>query len=170
MALLEILKYPDPVLKKTCEPVETIDGEILQLLQDMAETMYANSGIGLAAPQVGKSLRLIVVDVRNGDGENQLLRLINPRITARYQETRREEGCLSLPDLVVEVDRFEKVTLEALLPSGEPTTIEAEGLLAIALQHETDHLDGILLVDRLSALRRSLYGKKRRREESRAAE
>lgn len=166
MALLSIAKYPDPVLKKPCRPVETIDEEILQILQDMAETMYANSGVGLAAPQVGRSLRLIVVDVNRGEEESQLLRLINPRIIDKSEEIKSEEGCLSLPELIVEVDRFARVTLEALLPSGEPVTIEADGLLAVALQHETDHLDGVLLVDRLSSLRRSLYGRKMAREAS----
>ncbi len=166
MALLNIAKYPDPVLKKMCQPVETIDEEILQLLQDMAETMYANNGVGLAAPQVGRNLRLIVVDAKRGEEESRLLRLINPRITEKSGEIKSEEGCLSLPELIVEVDRFERVQLEALLPSGEPVIIEADGLLAIAFQHETDHLDGTLLVDRLSSLRRSLYGRKMAREES----
>jgi len=165
MALLPIRKYPDPCLKKASAPVETIDGEIHKLLENMAETMYANDGIGLAAPQVGINLRLIVLDVKQGDQEGQLLKLINPKITHKQEEIKWEEGCLSLPELIVEVDRFESVTVEALSPEGQPLSIEADGLLSICLQHEIDHLDGVLLVDRLSSLRRSWYYKKRIKEE-----
>jgi peptide deformylase len=134
----------------------------------MAEAMYASNGVGLAASQVGESLRLIVLDVNREENGSELLKLVNPTITERSGRIESEEGCLSLPDLVVEVDRDEKVVVEALLPDGTPTRIEAEGLLSIALQHEIDHLDGILLVDRLSSLRRNLYLKKRLKEESSA--
>jgi peptide deformylase len=166
MPSLTIRTYPDPVLKGECAPVETITDEVRRLLDDMAETMYLNNGIGLAAPQVGESVRLIVVDVQRGEEGDTLLKLVNPRIVEKQGETTSEEGCLSCPDLLIEVNRFETVTVEALSPDGKETTIEAEGLLAICLQHEIDHLDGVLLVDRLSSLRRTLYHKKRVKEDA----
>ena len=169
MALLRIRTYPDPVLKEPCQSVRKIDDKILRILQDMAETMYASNGVGLAASQIGESLRLIVLDVNREEKGGELLKLVNPTITERSGRVKSEEGCLSLPDLVVEIDRDEKIVVEALLPEGNPTRIEAEGLLSIALQHEIDHLDGVLLADRLSSLRRNLYLKKRIKEESRLA-
>lgn len=170
MSSLRIHTYPDPILKETCIPVETITDDIRALLDNMAETMYLNNGIGLAAPQVGERHRLIVVDVERGEKGNTLFKLVNPRIVERQGEAKSEEGCLSCPDLLVEVNRSGTVTVEALLPDGTETRIEAEGLLAICLQHEIDHLDGVLLVDRLSSLRRNLYHKKRVREDSKGAD
>jgi len=170
MAILTIRTYPDPVLKEKCKPVEAVGDDVLQVLRDMAETMYMNRGVGLAAPQVGVGLRLIVVDARQGENGGELLKLINPRITEKEGKKKSEEGCLSLPGLILDIDRYEKVTVEALDPSGKPRRIEAEGLLSVALQHEIDHLDGIILVDRLSSLRRNLYHKKRLREESESAD
>lgn len=166
MSSLRIHTYPDPVLRAKCAPVAGVTDEIRRLLDDMAETMYMNSGIGLAGPQVGKNVRVIVVDVERGEKGDTLLKLVNPRIAERQGETKSEEGCLSCPDLIVEVGRAEVVTVEALLPDGTETRVQAEGLLAICLQHEIDHLDGILLVDRLSSLRRSFYQKKRVREDA----
>ena len=152
MSILKIRTYPDPVLKETCAPVETIDERIRTLLQDMAETMYASSGVGLAAPQVGENLRMIVVDIQNrGEGGGRLLKLINPEITQNEGQRKSEEGCLSLPELILDVDRFEKVTVEALDPDGREQRIEAEGLLSIAVQHEIDHLNGVLYIDKLTA-------------------
>ena len=170
MSILKIHTYPDPVLKGPSEPVQEVNEKVCRLLDDMAETMYLNSGIGLAAPQVGEKLRLIVLDVERGETGDTLLKLINPRIVEGQGKTKSEEGCLSLPDLLVEVERSEAVTVEALLPDGEETRIEAEGLLGICLQHEIDHLDGVLLVDRLSSLRRSLYYRKRVKEDSKPEE
>jgi len=170
MSSLTIHTYPDPVLKGACAPVETITDKVRRLLDDMAETMYLNSGIGLAAPQVGERARLIVVDVQRGEEGDTLLKLVNPRIVEKQGEAKSEEGCLSCPDLLIEVNRFETVTVEALSPDGKETTIEAEGLLAICLQHEIDHLDGVLLVDRLSSLRRTLYHKKRVKEDAKPAD
>jgi peptide deformylase len=170
MAVLTIRTYPDPVLKERAAPVHTITDDVRELLDDMAETMYLNNGIGLAAPQVGRRLRLVVVDVHRGEKGGTLLKLVNPRIVEKQGSTTSEEGCLSLPDLLVEVERLEKVTVEALLPDGRQTSIEADGLLAICLQHEIDHLDGVLLVDRLSSLRRTLYYRKRVKEASKPAD
>lgn len=169
MSILNVRTYPDPVLQKECSPVDVIDEKVQGLLQDMAETMYAESGVGLAAPQVGENIRAVVVDVRRDEQGYGLLKLINPKITEKKGKIKSEEGCLSLPDLTVEVERAERVRVEALQPDGNPTSIEAEGILAIAIQHEIDHLDGVLLVDRLSSLRRSLYHRKRTKEESRAS-
>lgn len=170
MSVLRIHTYPDSVLKEKSKPVETVTEDVRRLLDDMAETMYLNNGIGLAAPQVGENLRLVVVDVQRGEEADTLLKLINPRIVDGQGKTKSEEGCLSCPDLLVEVDRFESVKVEALLPDGTATTLDAEGLLAICLQHEIDHLDGVLLVDRLSSLRRSLYQKKRLKEDTKPAD
>jgi peptide deformylase len=170
MTILKIRTFPDPVLKEKSRPVEGVEDNVLRILQDMAETMYANSGVGLAAPQVGENLRLIVVDVGRGEEGGELLKLINPRITGKEGKKKSEEGCLSLPGLIVDLERFETVTVEAMTPDGEEKRIEAEGLLSVALQHEIDHLDGVLLADRLSSLRRRLYQRKRLREESEAAE
>jgi len=167
MAIHPIRTYPDPGLKKASEPVDVIDDRIRNVLEEMAETMYAAGGIGLAAPQIGINLRMIVLDPQRGKETSGLLKLVNPKIVSREGHVDSEEGCLSLPDLIVEVDRSEKIKVEATLPDGNPTTIESEGLLAIVLQHEIDHLDGALLVDRLSGLRRHLYQRKRLREESR---
>jgi len=169
MGLRAIRTYPDPVLQRVSEPAKAVDGTVQTLLQDMAETMYAANGVGLAAPQVGVNSRLIVVDVQRGPEGSGLLKLINPRILHREGVVKNEEGCLSLPDLLVETERSERVKVEALLPDGTFTLIEADGLLSLALQHEIDHLDGILLVDRLSRLRRQLYQRKRVREEARAS-
>jgi peptide deformylase len=170
MSSLRIYAYPDPVLRAKCAPVARVTDEIRRLLDDMAETMYMNNGIGLAASQVGKNARLIVVDVERGEKGDTLLKLVNPKIVQRQGETRSEEGCLSCPDLIVEVTRSEAVTVEALLPDGTETRVEAKDLLAICLQHEIDHLDGVLLVDRLSSLRRNFYQKKRMREDAKSAD
>lgn len=170
MSVRQIRTYPDPVLRGLSQRVPRITEAVCRLLDDMAETMYLNNGIGLAAPQVGEKLRLVVVDVQRGEKGNTLLKLINPRIVERQGKTKGEEGCLSLPDLLVEVDRAETVTVEAHLPDGTETRIQAEGLLGICLQHEIDHLDGVLLVDRLSSLRRSLYTRKRSKEEAKPLE
>ena len=166
MAILNIRTYPNPVLKEVCRPVTAVNDEVRGILGDMAETMYLNRGVGLAAPQVGVGLRLIVVDAGPERDGTQLLKLANPRITEKEGIQSSEEGCLSLPGLTVDLDRFDRVTVEALDASGNRQRIQAEGLLSVALQHEIDHLDGILLVDRVSSLRRTLYRKKRLREEA----
>lgn len=171
MALRKILKYPDPFLRTKCADVEEIDGEVLQLLDDMAETMYDAPGVGLAAPQVGVDMRIIVVDIspRQKDGEEDeeieyegpgLLELINPEITFSGGEIVGEEGCLSIPGFVSDVKRKNRIVLEGYNREGELLEIEAEELLSRVFQHEIDHLDGILFIDRLSRLKRELLKKK----------
>ena len=152
MAILEIKEYGEPVLREKSLPVKEITPEILNLIRDMAETMYTAPGVGLAAPQVGVSKRIIIID----GGEERLIILINPRIVKSEGEVIEEEGCLSIPGLYSEVKRSSKVTVKAFNESGEPIKITKEGLLARALQHEIDHLEGILFVDRIGKLKRQL--------------
>ncbi|MBO2519446.1 MULTISPECIES: peptide deformylase [Limnochorda] len=147
MAVREIRLYPDPVLRRPAKPVTRVTKKLARLAQDMAETMYAANGVGLAAPQVGKGVRLAVVDV--GDG---LITLFNPVIVAREGTAVDVEGCLSIPKITAYVERAAQVTVEALDLEGRPFRVEADGLLARALQHEIDHLDGILIVDRATRL------------------
>ncbi len=157
MAVLEVLKYPNPALKGKAMPVKEIDSELRGLINDMAETMYALSAVGLAAPQVGKLLKVAVIDVTpKAEGKN-LIVLINPRIVAKEGETVLEEGCLSIPDYREEIKRWGRVKVEAMDQEGNIREIEGEGLLSIALQHETDHLDGMLIIDRISSLKRSIF-------------
>ena len=143
MALLEIKTAGDPVLKTVCAPVEKIDKRLRKLLDDMAETMYASEGVGIAAPQIGKSIRVCVVDV---DKKNRY-DLINPVITYREGSVVDNEGCLSCPKLFGDVERAEKIRVEYTSRFGKKKTLEAEGLLARCIQHEVDHLDGRLFID-----------------------
>lgn len=164
MAVLEILKYPDPKLKKKSLTVEKIDEKVRRLVEDMAETMYAAPGVGLAAPQVGHLLRLAVIDVTPANQPKNLLVLINPEIVATEGECTWEEGCLSVPDYSEEIKRKEKVVVRCQTLEGETIEIPGEGLLAIALQHEIDHLNGVLFLDYLSSLKRALYKRKQKKE------
>ncbi len=160
MAVLNIRTYPDEVLRKQANTVEAVDDDICRLMDDMTETMYAAPGIGLAAPQVGVSLRVIVLDVSASEEGRKLLQLANPEIVQADGDVQIEEGCLSLPGLLTNVKRAEQVTVRALDREGNPLTIEADGLLAIALQHEIDHLKGALIIDSASSLKREFYRKK----------
>jgi peptide deformylase len=154
MALLNTLRYPDPRLHKTARPVERVDDEIRRLVRDMAETMYAAPGIGLAATQVDVHKRIIVIDV--SETRDQLLVLINPEIRWRSEtEKECEEGCLSLPGVYETVTRPEKVRVRALGADGAPFERDAEGLLAVCIQHEMDHLEGKVFVEYLSRLKQS---------------
>ena len=144
MAVLEIITYPDPILLREAQTVPRVTRRVRRLARDMLETMYAASGTGLAAPQVGIQQRVIVVDV----GDNPIT-LLNPEVTAAEGEQIGLEGCLSLPDLVGEVRRAEWVAVSGLNRRGRPITVEGEGLLARALQHEVDHLNGILFTARI---------------------
>lgn len=164
MSALEILKYPHPILKQKCEKVDRIDGEVKQLIRDMTETMYQANGIGLAACQVGDSRRVIVVDVSPIDPEKEFFALVNPEVISEEGEIEHEEGCLSVPDCLAKVKRKEKVLVRGLSPSGKEIKISAEGIQAIAIQHEIDHLNGLLIIDRISRLKRDLYRNKLRRE------
>jgi peptide deformylase len=157
MAILNILKYPDPRLKEVSRPVEAIDDDILRLIEDMVETMYTAPGIGLAAPQVAVPKRVVVLDIDHEHPGKNLLKLINPEIRAADGEAEWEEGCLSVIDFTAEVRRAAKVEVFALDEKGQETIIEGDGLLAVALQHEIDHLDGKLFIDRISRLKRDLY-------------
>jgi peptide deformylase len=160
MALLRIHTYPDPVLKETAREVTDIDGRLNGLVESMVQTMYAAPGIGLAAPQVGESRRLMVVDIDHQNPGKRLLRLINPQIIETHGSVIWEEGCLSVVDYNADVKRAEKVLVRAYTPEQKEIEIEADGLLAIVLQHEIDHLDGKLFIDRISRIKRELYRRK----------
>lgn len=157
---LEILKYPHPILCRKAEPVGEITPEIRQLAADMAETMYENRGIGLAATQVGACLRLVTIDLSGPEERKELMVLVNPRVAESSGETESEEGCLSVTDYRTNVVRAETVTVRATDLDGRDLCLTADGLMAICLQHELDHLDGILFIDRISRLKRSLYDKR----------
>jgi peptide deformylase len=170
MAIREILKYPHPLLKKRSREVGQIDGELKKLIQDMTETMYDAGGVGLAAPQVGISKRVIVVDVSPIDPQQTFFVMINPEIVSEEGDIDHEEGCLSVPDCLEKVKRKEKVRVLGISPEGRKVEISGEGILAFALQHEIDHLDGVLILDRVSPLKRDVYrrkAKKERRKEER---
>ncbi|MCK7514622.1 MAG: peptide deformylase [Desulfobacterales bacterium] len=160
MMILPILSFPDQRLKQKSEPVESITDDVIQLARDMAETMYAAPGVGLAAPQVGVHKRVIVIDVSGKDDAPRLITAINPVIIHFEGSTYEDEGCLSVPDYLANVSRHERVTVKGLSLEGHERIWQAEGLLAVAFQHEIDHLEGILFVDRLSPLKRELYLKK----------
>ena len=153
MALLSILKYPDDRLHTVAKPVAQIDDRIRTLVQDMAETMYEARGIGLAATQVNVHERVVVIDL--SEERNNLLVLINPTITHKEGETTYEEGCLSVPGIYDTVSRAERITVEALNEQGEAFTLETDGLLAICIQHELDHLLGKVFVEYLSTLKQN---------------
>ncbi len=154
MAVLNILRYPDPRLHRVAEPVREVDDRIRQLVRDMAETMYAAPGIGLAATQVDVHLRVIVIDV--SEARDQLRVFVNPEIVEHSDDTKvYEEGCLSVPGIYDEVERPDRVTVRALDENGEPFTLQADGLLAVCVQHEIDHLNGRVFVQYLSRLKQS---------------
>lgn len=154
MAIRDIVLYPADVLTTPTEEVATVDAEVRELVQDLADTMYAAPGIGLAAPQIGVSKRVAVIDVSPPDSDPDLLVLINPRVVERQGDITWEEGCLSFPKLYEKIDRAHDVVVRALDRDGNPFEIEASELLAVALQHEIDHLDGVLFTERMSRLKR----------------
>jgi peptide deformylase len=160
MAILDICKYPDPVLLKKAKPVRKVDEDLKNLIRDMIETMYQAPGIGLAANQIGRPIRVIVFDVTPKDQERKPSVLINPEIVASEGEQTMEEGCLSVPEYYSDVKRCAKVRVRGLDLEGNPVEVCGEEILATVLQHEIDHLDGILFIDRISALKRSLYKKR----------
>lgn len=158
-----IVKYPDPVLQKPAEPITTFDAKLRQLVDDMFASMYDAQGIGLAAPQIGISQRLTVIDLSFQKDPKQKIVLINPEIVEKKGKQVEEEGCLSLPEIRDRVVRAAQVKVRALDAHGKPVEVDGEELLARALQHEIDHLDGILFIFRLSRLKRDLQLRKIRK-------
>ncbi|PLX88909.1 MAG: peptide deformylase [Desulfuromonas sp.] len=160
MAILDILHYPNPVLAEKSRPVECFDAALCGLAEDMAETMYDAPGVGLAAPQVGVLTRLIVIDCSGKEEPPDLIVAANPEIIAKEGSCLEEEGCLSVPGYYARVARSTQVTLRYQSLDGQVQELNADGLLAVAIQHEIDHLNGVLFVDRLSSLKRSMFRKK----------
>src|SRR6185436_12384058 len=156
MAIRSILHYPDKRLRIRAEPVAAVTPDVVALIEDMKETMYAAPGCGLAAPQIGVSLRLFIVDTAGEDEPSDLRVFINPEIVVRDGKAIWEEGCLSFPGVHEEIERAAKVTVRATNERGEVVELEAEGLLGVAVQHENDHLDGVLMIDHMGTLRRRL--------------
>jgi peptide deformylase len=159
MAYMQIKTYPDPVLRKVCKPVDTINDETLTLCDDMVETMRLANGAGLAANQVGVSIQLVVIDSRSKKDEKPII-LINPAIVESDSEEISEEGCLSFPKFYEFVKRSKKVLVKGINLKGEPFEMECDGFLARAVQHELDHLNGVLLIDHLSPVKKDLFKKK----------
>ena len=167
MAALDILHYPDPRLYKTAEPVTEVDESVRALVRDMAETMYAAPGVGLAATQVNVHKRVVVIDA--SEERDRLLVLINPEIVSREGVQYREEGCLSVPGIYEPVERAERVTVRALGLDGKPFTMTAEKLLAVCIQHELDHLEGKVFVDHLSRLKQQRIRAKLQKQQRKTA-
>ena len=163
MALLSILRYPDPRLHTVAKPVTQFDDAFATLIQDMTDTMYQEHGVGLAATQVDVHLQVVVIDTSETHDSPQVF--INPKITAKSGSALGEEGCLSVPHIYEKVERAEVVTVEALDAHGKPFTVEADGLLAVCLQHELDHLAGKVFVERLSALKQNRIKTKLKKRE-----
>ena len=175
MSLLTVIKYPAPSLKKPSVEVREFNSWLQDIVKNMFETMYAEHGIGLAAPQVGENIRLFVMDIQKPDPfqEGQVIHnkicMVNPRLTKAEGLINYEEGCLSCPDLIVEVERAKDIVVESLTPDGKAQRHVLTELEAVCAQHEMDHLKGILLVDKISRLKREMYGKERvraRRDDS----
>jgi len=160
MALREIVTYPFPILKDTAKPVTNFGEELKNLVADMAETMYAAPGVGLAAPQINIPLQLCVIDISRKDEPKDLIVLANPKIIKGEGQEIDEEGCLSVREYCSNVPRYTKIWVEAQDIDGQPLSFEAEGFYARVIQHELDHLNGTLFIDRISSLKRTLYKKK----------
>jgi peptide deformylase len=160
MAIREILEYPDPRLREVAEAVAVVDDAIRHLVEDMAETMYAAPGCGLAATQLGIKKRVFVVDIASEDEPSDLKVFINPEIVATEGTQTYREGCLSFPGVTEEIKRAGRVKVRALNELGKEFELEADGLLAVAIQHETDHLNGVLMIDKLNAVKRRLMGRR----------
>ncbi len=163
----EIVTYPNPALRRKSAPVSAINDEVRELLNDMVETMYAAGGIGLAAPQIGINLRVVVIDIGSGsemEGAG-LLKIINPKIVASEGHIEFEEGCLSVPDMRVNIIRNNHICLSYLDENGNQKEMTVEGLLAVAIQHEIDHLEGTLILDHVSRIKRDMYLRKKKKSE-----
>lgn len=160
MSFLEIIKYGNPILSRKAEEIKTINKEIEELAQNMLQTMYAAPGLGLAAPQVNRSIQLITVDLSRGENSKDSIILANPEIISQEGEIELEEGCLSIPDIQERVLRPSRIVIKGMGLEGKEKIIEAEGLLARVFCHEIDHINGRLFIDRLSPLKKSLIRKK----------
>ncbi len=166
MSLLDILTYPNRILLQLTRPVENIDGQLQELIEDMAETMYAAPGVGLAANQVGSSNRILVFDEMSDEQKRQYHVIINPKLIESEGELISEnEGCLSVPEFRSDVKRSARVLVEGVDREGNPLRMEAEGFRAVVLQHEIDHLDGKLFIDRISSLKRQLYKRRVKKQQ-----
>ena len=162
--LFDILQYPNPILKKKANKVDIVDKEVQRLLDDMAETMYNAPGIGLAAPQIGKSMKAIVADISPKNESGELIKLINPVIVHAEGEEIMEEGCLSVPGFTEFVKRAQKIVVRGLNEKGKEIEIVAEGLLARVFQHEIDHINGKLFVDHLSTLKKQIFKRQMKKQ------
>jgi peptide deformylase len=161
MSILKIYEYPDPVLRKRTDTITTFDETLAKLVEDMAETMYNAPGIGLAAPQIGQSIKLIVVDITMTiDDEKDYMVMVNPVIVGHEGSQLDEEGCLSVPELTANVNRYKGITVSYQDIEGHTKELSAEDRFSVVLQHEIDHLNGVLFLDHLSSLKRNLYKKK----------
>jgi peptide deformylase len=165
LTVLDILTYPDSFLKKQAKPVENIDGALQTIFENMATTMYQAPGVGLAAPQVGIGQNFIIYDITPREDGRDLHVLVNPKIVTSEGEIISEnEGCLSVPDFRADVKRAERVLVEGVDRDGNPLRFEAEGMLAIVIQHELDHLNGTLFIDHISTLKRNIYKRRIKKE------
>ncbi len=164
MAIRTILHYPDPRLRVKAEPVREVTPDIASLLEDMAETMYAAPGVGLAATQIGANIRVFIVDIASEDEPSNLIEFINPQIIAREGDQSWAEGCLSFPGVTEDIKRSAKVTVRAQRRDGSTFDQTAEGLLAVAIQHELDHLDGVLMIDHLGLLKKRIVNRKMQKQ------
>ncbi len=163
MALRKIIEYPDPILRIKAKDVKIFDEELKALIEDMAETMYDAPGVGLAAPQIAESLQVIVVDITVPGEEQQYMAMVNPKIIEQFDSQLDEEGCLSVPELTAKVERYKKITVQYQSEDGTKHALSTENRFAVVLQHEIDHVNGILFIDHLSPLKRNLYKKKRKK-------
>ena len=171
MAIRTILHYPDKRLREPGQPVTEFGPELEKLVEDTAETMYAAPGVGLAATQIGEPVRLFIIDIATGDDEPSDLRVfVNPEILEKDGVQQWEEGCLSFPGVHEEIERAERVKVRAQDEKGESFELEADGLLAVAIQHENDHLDGKLMIDRLGLIKKRLVHRSMLKRQPEAAE
>lgn len=159
MAVKDIVLFPDPILKMVCDPVEMDDPTLPELVQDLYDTVDASPGVGLAAPQIGVAKRAFVVDCRPKEG-NGLILLLNPEIVSSSSPKTGREGCLSIPDFTAKVRRPQEIVIRGLSPEGQPLVLHSEGFEAVCLQHEMDHLDGILFLDRVASLKKDVFRRK----------
>ena len=164
MAIKEILKHPNPTLRKKSKKVTEFDEKLHELVEDMAQTMYDAPGAGLAAPQIGVLQKVVVMDVSPKEEKNQLIVMVNPEILHGEGTQADEEGCLSVVDFTAKVKRFNKITVRTQNMEGQENEFEAEGWFARVIQHELDHLNGVLFIDHLSSLKRALYKKQRKKQ------